>query len=272
MKTLSLLCMCALGWGVFAWASLQMRDQSRLDAEDVLRVRLPLPVQLAYAGGDPYLAANLNVFRSLMVDSRVRESETYRIQGQLQADAAFFNPRHEDNYYLAAAILPWNGQVVAAQDVLLKATQTRPWDMWPPFFYAFNTMYFERDMARAGHWAEVAAERNPGNAPALKAMASAWYERGDDPQIALRMLQAMYEQSRDENFRALLEARMERLKGLQRLRDAAAAYRAATGATAQQLPELLGYAGLEALPRDPMELGYALNADGLPVLVDHKPR
>lgn len=271
MKTLHLLCLGVLAWGGFAWASLQLRDQPRLDDEGLLRVRLPIPVQLVYAGGDPYLAANLNVFRSLMVDARVRESETYRIQGQLQADAAFFNPRHEDNYYVAAAILPWNGQVAAAQDVLLRAAETREWDMWPPFFYAFNSMYFERDMARAGHWAEVAAERNPRNAPALKTMAAAWYERGDDPQIALRMLQAMHEQSRDENFRLLLQARMTRLEGLQRLREAATAYQAATGGQVKKLDELVGYAGLEALPRDPMKLGYALNGEGLPVLVDHKP-
>lgn len=258
-------------WVLFAWASLQQRDTARLDAgSDVLRVRLPIPVQLAYAGADPYLAANLNVFRSLMVDSRITENETYRIQGQLQADAALLNPRHEDNYYVAAAILPWNGQVEASQQVLLRAAQSREWDMWPAFFYAFNAMYFERDMARAGHWAEVAAQRNPGNAAALRDMAAKWYERGDDPQIALNILKAMREQSRDENFRALLQARVERLEGLQALRVAAAAYRAAHGAPPAQLDGLLGYGGLQALPQDPLQLGYALSAEGEPVLLDHK--
>ncbi|WP_171261806.1 hypothetical protein, partial [Acinetobacter baumannii] len=48
-------------------------------------------------------AMYFNVFRSLMVAASVTEQETYRIQGQLQADAAFFNPRHEDNYYVGAA-------------------------------------------------------------------------------------------------------------------------------------------------------------------------
>ena len=40
--------------------------------------------------------------------------------------------------------------------------------MWPAFYYAFNAMYFERDMPKAGHWAEVAAQRHPGNAAALR--------------------------------------------------------------------------------------------------------
>lgn len=270
MKPLRVLPIVVTVWALFAWASLQLRDAPRLDVRDVLRVRLPLPVQLAYAGGDPYLAANLNVFRSLMVDARITEGETYRVQGQLQADASFFNPHHEDNYYVAAAILPWNGQLEAAQRVLLRAAQSREWDMWPAFFYAFNAMYFEHDMARAGHWAEVAAERNPGNAGALRDMAAKWYERGDDPQMALNILKAMREQSRDENFRALLQTRIARLEGLQALRAAASAYRAEHAAPPAQLDELLGYGGLQALPQDPLQLGYALSAEGEPVLVDHK--
>jgi hypothetical protein len=262
----------ALAWAVFAWASFQLRDMPRLDRQDVLRVRLPIPVQLAYAGGDRYLAANLGVFRSLMVDARVTERETYRVQAQLQADAAFFNPYHEDNYYVAAAILPWNGQVELGQSVLLQAAQVRQWDMWPAFFYAFNAMYFERNMQRAGHWAEVAAQRHPTNAAALREMAAKWYERGDDPQFALNILAAMREQSRDENFRALLQARIERLQGLLQLRDAAAAYLAEHGVHPAGLDDLLGYGGLQAIPQDPLELGYALSEEGQPVLVDHKPK
>lgn len=269
MRPLVLLPSLLLVWLLFAFASAELRVSPRLDAEDVLRVRLPIPVQLAYAGGDRFLAANLNVFRSLMVDARITESETYRVQGQLQADASFFNPRHEDNYYVGAAILPWNGQVETAQLVLLRAAESRGWDMWPAFYYAFNAMYFEHDMQRAGHWAEVAAERNPANAATLRDIAAKWYERGDDPRLALGILKAMYEQSRDENFRLLLQARIMRLEGLQALRAAAAAYVAEHAAPAPSLEALQGYGGLQAVPQDPLQLGYALSAAGEPVLVDH---
>lgn len=265
------LAVAALAGVTFSWASLQLRDAPRMEkAVDVLRVRLPVPVQLANAAGDPFLAANLNVFRSLMVDARITEQETYRIQGQLQADVAIFNPRHEDNYYVAAAILPWNGQVDAAQRILLAAAETRDWDMWPAFFYAFNAMYFEHDMQRAGHWAEVAAQRDAHNAPALRAMAAKWYERGDDPQVALNILKAMHDQSRDENFRRLLLVRMERLKGLLALRKASDEFRVRTGRGAKELRELVGYGGLQAIPVDPMKLGYALSSEGQPQLVDHR--
>ena len=207
---------CALlAWLVFAGASQALRETERLEKQtELLRVRLPLPVQIAYSGGDAFLAANINVFRGMMVDAKVSEPETYRIQAQLQADAAWLNPWHEDNYYVGAAILPWNGQVDAAQYVLKQASMARAWDMWPPFFYAFNAMYFEHDMNQAGEWAELAAQRHPTNAGALRDMAAKWYERGDDPVFALGILNAMHEQSRDDNFRRLLEARMQRLEGL----------------------------------------------------------
>ncbi len=270
MRILLALSVMLLAWAGFAGTGLLLRDHQRPeDRAEVLRVRMPIPVQLAYSAGDPYLAANLNVFRSLMVEARVTEAETYRIQGQLQADAAFFNPRHEDNYYVGAAILPWNGQVVAAQTVLLKAAQSRDWDMWPAFYYAFNAMYFERDMSKAGHWAEVAAARHPGNAGALRDMAAKWYSLGDDPQVAMNILVGMFEQSKDENFRALLAARIVRLEGLQKLRAAASEYRERNTFMPSRLEDLVGYAGLETVPEDPLQLGYVLSSEGQPQLVDN---
>lgn len=270
MNSLLLLIIMLLAWAGFAGTGLLLREHARPEARaEVLRVRLPIPVQLTYSAGDPFLAANLNVFRSLMVAASVTEQETYRIQGQLQADAAFFNPRHEDNYYVGAAILPWNGQLAAAQDVLLKAAQSRQWDMWPAFYYAFNAMYFERDMNKAGHWAEVAAERHPRNAAALRDMAAKWYERGDDPEVALSILLAMHEQSKDENFRALLAARIVRLQGLQQLRRAADEYRQHHKNAPTTLGDLIGHAGLETLPEDPLQLGYLLSEEGQPILADH---
>jgi tetratricopeptide (TPR) repeat protein len=269
MRILLALSVMLLAWAGFAGTGLLLRDHQRPeDRAEVLRVRMPIPVQLAYSAGDPYLAANLNVFRSLMVEARVTEAETYRIQGQLQADAAFFNPRHEDNYYVGAAILPWNGQVAAAQDVLLRAAQSRDWDMWPAFYYAFNAMYFERDMSRAGHWAEVAAERHPSNAAALRDMAAKWYSLGDDPEVAMNILVSMFEQSKDENFRALLAARIVRLDGLQKLRAAASAYRERNQRAPSSLDDLIGYANLEAVPEDPLQLGYVLSSEGQPQLAD----
>lgn len=271
MSLLRPLLIAALCWGAFAYSGLRLHGYDRLDQRlEVLRVRLPLLVQLLYSGGDPYLAANLNVFRSILVDASVTEQETYRIQGQLQADAASFNPRHEDNYYIAAAILPWNGQVEAGQEVLLKAAQSRPWDMWPAFYYAFNAMYFERDMTKAGQWAEIAAQRSPNNAPALRSMAAAWYERQNDSAVALDVLRNMHAQSADKEFRRLLQARIARLEGLLALRAALADYRQQhQGKLPTAWAQLIGYGGLEVFPEDPLGAGYTLDASGELQVADH---
>ncbi|WP_445937101.1 hypothetical protein [Pseudomonas sp.] len=260
-----------LCWGAFACSGLRLHDYARLDQRlEVLRVRLPLLVQLLYSGGDSYLAANLNVFRSVVVDTAVTERETYRIQGQLQVDAALFNPLHEDNYYLAAAILPWNDQVEAGQEVLLKAAQARTWDMWPAFYYAFNAMYFGRDMTRAGQWAEIAAQRHPKNASALRGMAAAWYERQNDSAVALDVLRNMHAQSSDNDFRQLLQARITRLEGLLELRAALRSYRQQhQGALPTAWEQLIGYGGLEVFPEDPLGAGYTLDANGELQVADH---
>ena len=271
MRLLRALLVMLLCWMAFAYSGLRLHDYARLDQSlEVLRVRLPVLVQLLYSGGDPYLASNLNVIRSIVVDTAVTERETYRIQGQLQVDAARFNPRHEDNYYLAAAILPWNGQIEAGQAVLLQAAQARTWDMWPAFYYAFNAMYFERDMTEAGRWAEIAAQRHPGNAPALRSMAAAWYERQNDSAVALDVLRNMHAQSTDRDFRQLLESRIARLEGLLELRAALEDYRQQhQGKLPTAWEQLIGYGGLKVFPEDPLGAGYTLDATGELQVADH---
>lgn len=265
------LVMSIIAWLVFWLASSILRDRPRPDESSVLRIRFPLVVQLFYAGGDSFLAANLNVFRSTMVDPNITERETYRIQSRLQLDAALLNPNHEDNYYITAAILPWSGYVNEAQQILKRAAESRTWDWMPPFFYAFDAWYFQHNMLEAGHWAEMAASRSGEvNARALRAMAAKWYELGDDPRIALNLILGMQKQTRDSTLRQQLQLRIERLTGLIRLRDAHAAYIAQHISPPLKLESLIGYSGLNAIPEDPAGIGYELNAQGTPILTSVK--
>ena len=267
MKLPSHLLAALAAWAAFWLTGSQLQDQPRISEQDLLRVRLPAPLQLTYAGGDPYLAANLNVFRAMMVEASVTEQETYRVQARLQVDAARFNPYHEDNYYIAAAILPWNGFVPETHEILSRASEARYWDWMPPFFHAFDNWYFERDMRAAGDWAEIAATRSSEvNAKALRAMAAKWYERGDDPQLARSLIAALQEQTRDPDLRAQLQARLDRLDGLLALRAAYEEYKQRSGQPPARLEDLLGHAGLTELPHDPMQLGYELDNTGLPIL------
>lgn len=244
----------------------QLASLPRSMQEDVLRVRLPPLLQVWQAGGDRYLAADLAVVRSALVGAHVTDGETYRIQAALQADAAILNPRHEDNYYIANAILPWQGYVSETQFILKRAAQARPWDAWPAFFYSFNLGYFERQHDEAARWAEEAASRSSDNANAFRALAAKWYERGDDTEHAIDMIQRIQRSTPDPRVQRLLSARIQRLEGLRALREAASTYQARFGKPPEQLQALVDSGLIIALPDDPLRLGYTLDTQGMPQL------
>ena len=103
---------CALTyWGCVQQLSGIARSQSPAE----LLVSLPRSTQVVLAAGDRHFAANLSGFRVLVAATERMRSEDYAVQARLQQDIAWFNPAHEDNYYIAAAILPWNGHLAAAQ-------------------------------------------------------------------------------------------------------------------------------------------------------------
>ncbi|TJZ77398.1 hypothetical protein [Chitiniphilus eburneus] len=239
--------------------------------EGTLRVALPVPVQLVMTGGDRYLAANLNVFRAIMVTTKNPDPETVAVQAQLQQQASWFNPAHEDNYYLAAATLAWQGEAQAAQIVLHNATGGRPADMYPPFFYGFNQQYFFGDYAGAATSIRTAAERVEGNNKlALQAMAARWAENMDNPKQALNILHAMASQTAHAGLRGYLQSRAARVEGLLALRAAAESYRKRKGQPIHSLNDLVP-SELAELPADPTNLGYAVNLQGVPILVTRRP-
>ena len=105
--------------------------------------------------------------------------------------------------------------------------------------------------------AEIAAQRHPGNASALRSMAAAWYERQNDSAVALDVLRNMHAQSTDKEFRRLLQARIARLEGLLALRVALAEYRQQhQGKLPTTWAQLIGYGGLKVFPEDPLGAGY----------------
>lgn len=75
-----------------------------------MEVAIPRFAQVLMAAGDRYLAADLAGFRALVAFTEKMDAENYRILSIVQSDVSWFNPAHEDNDDIAAAILPWNGE------------------------------------------------------------------------------------------------------------------------------------------------------------------
>lgn len=243
-------------------------DRPMTRVQEEMHFAIPPVVQLIMTGGDKYLAANIGAFRAVTVGVFQLKPETYRVLADTQVVAAQMNPFHEDNYYTAAAILPWNGEYSAGQRVLQLASNARTTDALPSFFHGFNRFYFEQDYLGAAEDLRLAASRSDEvNKRALLSIAAKWTERGVDAEVALQMIKSMAAETQSRDLRRLLEARITRLEGLLALRTAASRYRANYGHSALSIDRLVEVGLLRAIPVDPMGKGYALDADGVPVLV-----
>lgn len=233
-------------------------------AEDGARVAVPRWVQVIMVGGDRYLAANVGFFRALLVGGGRLSEGSYPILARVQADVALLNPAHEDNYYLATAILPWQGELKSTQLILSQAIASRHHDVLPPFFYAFNQWYFLHDIPGAVRHLQLAAERETdvGNRVALLGMVAGWSERGHDRHIAIVILRAMAEQSRHPQVREYLLQRVGRLVRLDELEQAVAQFRQRQGRPPRVLEELVGAGLIRQVPRDPLGKVFRIDSTG----------
>lgn len=229
-----------------------------------MQTALPRFAQIAMAGGDRYLAANLAFFRALVVSTEKMQAENFRIQGIVQRDVAWLNPAHEDNYYIAAAILPWSNEYAAAQEILAKAAAARPFDYSPAFFYGFNAMYFKRDVNDGARWLRRASEqtRMEDERLLLQEMAAIWMDRSDDPALAASVVAAMAEHARPKSFRDYLLKRVARLDALAQLRKDVARYVELYGAPPAKLEDLVSAHLVTELPNDALGKGFVLDAAG----------
>lgn len=237
-------------------------------------IRLPLFAQVVSAAGDRHMAATIASIRALVTETTKMKPEEYVTLAGIQEDVSFLNPRHEDNYYTAAAILPWMGHFDSAQHILQRASLARPWDYQPSFYYAFNLMHFRRDAAGASAWLRRGAEHlpDPQERLIMQNYAAQWIERSDDPQLSIRVIEMMASQSKVPVFRDYLLVRAKRLRQLVDLRAAAVRYTAAGHGTLTRLDDLVRTRQIVSIPPDPFGFGYRVDANGMIHLLNDKPK
>lgn len=254
----------------YAFANDRLGGRPRPGIEPEFTVRLPVPAQVLLSAGDRHLAANLSGFRVLVAETAHMRPEDYAIQAQLQKDISRLNPAHEDNYYIAAAILPWGGQLEAAQSVLKRAADARPFDYQPLFYYGFHLYHFYRNPSAGAEalLAGVSRTRDPQDQWALQSVAALWIERGYLLGEAAGRVEAMAKAAPPGGFRNYLAIRAARLRDLDRLRKLAVKYQQTRGRKPVDLEELVRAGLLEQIPDDPLGVGFALDASGEPVFRD----
>ena len=263
-----LLCLViAYSWVATRWYAI---EQPR--SVDEMQVALPAPLQLLFTWGDRYLAANISVFRAVVVGVHQLKPQTYETLALVQQAAAQLNPYHEDNYYIAAAILPWNGQLPLTQDILSRAMAVRVSDALPAFFHGFNRYYFLHDYRGAAEDLLLAAERDQiGNARSLRSIAARWLERGYDIEQALLIVEGMLKNNRDKHLQPILAARVQRLRNLFQLQQAITVFQRRYARRPQQLQQLVSTKILPSLPLDPWGKKYTINSNGQARVVEDKP-
>lgn len=248
--------------------SLKVAEQN-----EEMKYVLPPVAQLVMSAGDHHLAANLASIRALVSNAMVMTPDQFAVQAQVQRDAALFNPMNEDNLHVAAAILPWNGQLEAARDILARATAARTMDPYPAFHYAFLHYYFDKNPAEGAHWLQVAAERaDEEDRLVFQEMAASWYARAADLDASIQYIRAMARQSRYPSFRSYLEKRAVRVEILRDLRAAAMRHAVNTGSLALSLQDLLTSGALPAIPEDPFKVGFRIDAQGVVRFAEDRPR
>lgn len=249
---------------VYALSVGVLRTMRSEDPRPELLVTLPVAAQVIFSGGDRYLAANLLGFRVLVAETFRMKAADYAVQARLQSDLSLLNPGHEDNYYIAAAFLPWEGHLKEAQRVLERAANARPFDFYPLFHLAFLHFHFLGNPGRGAQLLLDAASRAKSQTDqwGLQNMAARWAERGYDLGTAARVVEAMAKSSPPGGFRRYLDARATRLKLLIQLREAAERFRAGKGRAPVRVEELVAEGYLRAIPQDPLQMGFAVGSDG----------
>ena len=246
----------------------RLKSVSRQSVALELQVALPLFVQVVMTAGDRFLAANLAAIRALVVATDKMRPEDYRILGKIQDDASWLNPAHEDNYYIATAILPWNGELDAAQTILARAGKARYFDYQPAFYYAFHLLHFKDDAIGASAWMRAAAEKLPDDEERLimQNLAARWMDRAQDVDLAIRVVDAMATQAKRKDFRAYLEQRAARLRSLKELRLAGQRFREHFARPPEKLRDLVDAGLVATIPADPFGFGFDVDRHGQIVL------
>lgn len=243
----------------------QLRHRPTPHPEGEIEIALPIFVQVLMGFGDRFLAANLSAIRAIVTEPQRMRPDEFAVLARVQDDVSWLNPRHEDNYYTAAAVLHWFNQVDVGQRVLHRAMLTRPYDYQPGFYYAFGLYHFKHDPVAASaalHEAALGLPQYDDARAMLENLSAIWVNKIPDTDLAIDVVSAMAKDAGRRDMRRYLETRAERLRMLKQLRTAAQRYRERTGKPLQDLGTLVNEGFILALPVDPFGFGFFVNANG----------
>jgi len=134
----------------------------------------------------------------------VRDAD-YDYLGELLQAIVRLNPRAEQAYYMAGAVLPWNtGSTRLSRPLLEQAMQHFPDDWRWPYYRGFNAYWFDHDNNEAGRLLARAASL-PGSPPQVANLALRMQATAGQLNTALLFVQQLLQEKQDSHIRGHLE-------------------------------------------------------------------
>lgn len=186
----------------------------------------------------------------------------------LLKQAMALDPYFYQNTYLIQGNLVWKKDMAGKAIELLKMqSEYRYWDWEPDWFIGFNYLHFFHDNSKALHHLEKAS-KIPGAAP-IAGLIAARIARGQGNTLtAISMLKTMAEATNKEDFKKILEKRLEAYIGQYKIEQGIERYRSRFGRRPAVLIELVSRGILEALPKTPSGKDYQYNPESGEVFFD----
>jgi hypothetical protein len=172
------------------------------------------------------------------------------------------DPYFEDPYYLANALMTWDGGLIRETNILLeKGTRYRDWDWMLPFYAGFNSFFFLQDNTKAAEFL-VTASKRPGPTEQLLSLASRLAFRGKQTENAILFLEAITKKTDDKKLKKTYETRIRALQARLFLERSVSAYKEKFNRTPATLRRMIEKGIIGGIPIDPYGGVFSINPDG----------
>jgi hypothetical protein len=172
------------------------------------------------------------------------------------------DPYFSDPYYLANALLTWDGGLIRETNIMLeKGTRYRDWDWMLPFFAGFNSFFFLHDNAKAAEFLETASQR-PGPSEQLLSLASRLAYKEKKTENAILFLEAITKKTEDERLKKVYETRVRALQARLFLERAVSVYKEKFGRFPAFLQRLIDSGIIKEIPMDPYGGKFSISRGG----------
>ncbi len=175
------------------------------------------------------------------------------------------DPSFAQTFIVAQGWLPWEpaNMVAETQAILKIAARHRPWDWQPTHFMGFNTYYFLQQPGEAGKLFLEAAQR-PNAPDFLPILGARLAQKGGETATAIVIMKSMLadKDSEEPGYADMLD-RLHALEGVLVIEKAIQQYEKVVGNKPATLAELIRSDILSALPPNPYNVEYCMDAEGV---------